>query len=264
MKPVIDADAILESPSPRALAPLASYAALPDLHDAPKRRIHPMIVGFLGFAGATIFFYGSEAVAPIALKPSSIIGGYQHNIAEAHKSGELTAQVRYDAQLRGIELQYQGQLKQIESAAGQWQEQYRVSLNGMIEDYRGVYARANIFAQATADLQKQYAAARYSITERSLGGETGMANMATTVGLLGGLFDKDFGDSALAYADQVRGRAFAKLDEAARGGVTVSVEGWNEGLPDPQALQERLRNLPPLRLPTYEPRNIVVPEPQGQ
>lgn len=259
---IIDAEAVSRegaSGAPRNLpARGPNYADLPDLSEAPKRRLHPVVVGMIGFGAATGFFYGTEALAPSAFKPSTIIGGYGHEIAKAHKSGELEAQVRYDAQLRGIEIQFQTQLKQAETAAAQWQEQYRTEMAGVMEDYRGAWSRANIFAQATADLQKQYAQYRLSVTQGSLGGEMGVANMATMLGALGGLLDPSLERDAFAYADRMRGRALSKLDEAARSGITVSVVGWNEGLPDPDALAARIERLPPLQFP-QAPRAVTVP-----
>ena len=207
--------------------------------DAPRRRLHPMLVAFFAFGTASCSFYGAEMLAPPVWRPSVIIGGYERQITQARKTGELAAQIRYD-----------GQLKQIETAAVQWQEQYKAAANGVLEYYKTTYSRANVYAQATADIQKQYAATRYQIAQQSVGGEIGVANMATTLGLLGGLIDPAFGASAQSYADDVRRRAYAKLDEAARSGITVSVDGWNTGLASPAEVASALRDLPPMKFPS--------------
>lgn len=233
---------------------------LPDLYDPPKKRLPPVVLSGIGFLFALFVFYGAQAVAPPALKPSTLVSAYDTQLQEARKAGELEAQIRYEAQLRVVELQHQAQLKEIETAALQWQEQYKTVLTGYLEGYRATWQRANIWAQATADIQKTYANYRYSVTQGTLGGHMQVANLATIVGLFGGIVDPAFEASALQYANRVRSQALDTLDQSARGGVTVSVEGWDTGLKDPAILAAEVNALPPLHLPGFRPMPIAVPQ----
>jgi hypothetical protein len=214
---------------------------LPDLYGRPKRRLPAMVVAGIGFVAAGVSFYGAEAVMPADFKPSTLVGGYQRQIQEAHKTGELAAQVRYDAQAKNIELQFQNQLKQIETRAVQWQEQCRAGLQNFNNLYQASYQRLNIFAQATADIQKQYVAERMRTAENSTQGVQAVANMASMAELFGGLIDPQFGQQAGDFAARARQQALAQLDAAALGGKTLSIEGWNAGLPEPQTIPSMIR-----------------------
>lgn len=259
MSPKLDPTPISKAPTPRAIESFMPRARMSALHDQPKRRLHPAVTAAAGFAAAAVLLYGAERLAPDEYKPSQFSGAYESEIQEARKSGELTAQIGYEAQLRNVELQHQAQLKQIETTAVQWQEQHRTVLTGWADNYRTAYQRANIYAQGQVDIQKQYVAARMALTQSTLGGEIGVANTVSMLGLYGGLFSPEFGQSAMNYAEQVRGQALRRLDDAARSGVTVTVEGWNTGLPDPDEFTRQIYALPPLQLPGFEPTPITVP-----
>ena len=102
--------------------------------------------------------------------------------------------------------------------------------------YQASYQRANTGFQLLGDLQKQYASVRYSIAQQSVGGEIGAANMATSLGYLLGFFDPELGKQSMEFAERARQQALAKLDAAAQGGVRVTMEGWDTGLPNPATL----------------------------
>lgn len=102
--------------------------------------------------------------------------------------------------------------------------------------YQASYQRANAGFQLLGDLQKQYAATRYSIVQQTVGGEIGAANTATTFGYIFGLFDHELQAKSMAFAEAARQEALRKLDEAAQSGVRVTVDGWDKGLPDPASL----------------------------
>lgn len=208
----------------------------------PRRRMHPMLAAFFAFGTASGAFYGAEMLAPPTWRPSAIIGGYEQAMAEARKSGELTAQLRYE-----------GQLKQIETAAVQWQEQYKAAANGVLNYYQATYSRAGVYAQATADIQKQYAATRYQIASTTTGGQTTLANLASLIGNALNAYDPSMGQGALDFAQQMREQAYSVLDDAARSGITVSVDGWNSGLASPAEVASAIRDLPPLKLPSFDP-----------
>ena len=213
MKPTLDDSFVTDITSPRATPAASNRDDLP-AYERPRRTLPPMVVAAAMFLSTGAAFYSAEMFAAVDWKPSHIMGSYERAMAEARKSGELTAQIRYE-----------GQLKQIETAAVQWQEQYKAAATGVVNSYQAVYQRAGIFAQATADIQKQYAATRYQLAANGVSGELGVANMATMLGAIGSLFDPSIEQSANAYADEMRNRAYAKLDEAAKSGVTISVDG---------------------------------------
>lgn len=244
METIYDANASLP-PRPRVQAECRApeYRTLPDLYDPPRRRrLHPMIVAGAMFGCAAALFYSAEATLPVSYKPSTFTGGYEKAIAKARTEGELAARIGYDSKL-----------KVIETAAVQWQEQCRAGLQNFTSYYQAAYARANAYAQATADIQKQYAAARYQTAQGSVAGELGAANTATSIGYLLGFFDEDLGRQSMDFAERARQQALSKLDDAARTGMTVSVDGWNTGLPDPATLPPVIKCDVPTSLITGQP-----------
>jgi hypothetical protein len=244
----------------RSRAQMPKLETLPDIYSFPqKKRLPPMVVAGIGFAAATALLFGAERFLPHPYKPSDWMGGYASAMIQARKEGELAAQIRYDAQVRQVEVQYQTQLKEIESAANAWQEQYKTALTGYVEHYRATWNRANIYAQATADIQKQYVAARTELAGRTVRGQVNMANDVTTIGLLLGWINPELERQSLNYADRVRQQALAHLDSAAQGGVTISIDGWNDGLVDPQTVARDIQTLPPFSAPRYEWRPIIAP-----
>lgn len=245
----------------RSRAQMPKVEVLPDIYSFPqKKRLPPMVAAAMGFAAAATLLFGAERFVPHPYKPSDWMGGYAAAMNEARKEGELAAQIRYDVQLREVELQYQGQLKEIESAANAWQEQYKTALSGYVEHYRAVWNRANIYAQATADIQKQYVAARTQLAGQTVRGQINMANRATEFGLWLGLLNPDLERQTLNYAGRVRQQALAELDAAAQGGVTISVDGWDTGLVDPATVAQDINALPPFTLPEHERRPVTVPQ----
>ncbi|AUW58044.1 hypothetical protein C1T17_07920 [Sphingobium sp. SCG-1] len=208
----------------------ASFSDLPDLSERPRRRLHPMVFAGGVFLMASAAFYGAEALLPPSFKPSVFTGGYQREIAKAKSEGELASRIQYDKQL-----------KVYETAAVVWQEQCKASLQALNSNYEAVYRRAGVGYQLAADLQKQYANYRYAIAQSSVGGEIGVANTATTFGYWIGLLDPEMGKQSLEFAENARRQAYAKLDEAAQSGITVSAEGWDDGLVDPASFSGKFR-----------------------
>jgi len=226
MTTIYDANAGGAELPPRATRPArADYHDLPDLYEPSRRRLHPMLVAGFVFIGVSAAFYGAEATLPPGYKPSHFIGGYTRAIAQARSEGELAARIGYD-----------GRLKVIETAAVAWQERCRAGFQNFNNLYQAAYQRANTFAQATVDMQKQYASVRYNFVQSSLGGEMSAANMATSFGYIFGLFDPELGRQSMEFAEAARQQALSKLDDTARSGMTISIEGWDSGLPDPSSL----------------------------
>lgn len=258
MNPRLDDDLIPAPAKPAAEKP--DLPALPDLSPRRRRGLHPVIASALGFMAAGGIFYGMQAFGPEGLRPSRFVGEYETEVQKARKAGELEAQIRYDAQLRGIEVQYQGQLNEIQTAAVQLQERCRAGLQNFTNLYQAAYNRANTGFQMTAELQRQYVAARMQTAQGTLAGETSAANMATTFGYIAGFFDPELGRRSMEYAEAARQQALRRLDETARNGVTLSIEGWDTGLPDPATLQAPDACETPEFAAALQRRVITVPQ----
>jgi len=233
MQPELDLepDTVSASASRKRATRVSRFPDLPDLPDLyeRKRRLPPMFIAGIAFAAAATAFYGAEAALPAQWKPSYYIGGYTQEIEAARKTGELEATAKFAPRL-----------KRIETAAVMMQEQCKAQLQSVNTYAQAVYNRAGIGFQLAADLQRQYASARYSVVQQSLGGELGAANMATSFGYIASLFDPDLAQKSMDFAQNARQQALAKLDEAAQGGVSVSAQGWDQGLTDPATFAKSL------------------------
>jgi hypothetical protein len=233
------------APSPRHRSSPSRHLDLPDLpdlHDRP-RRLHPMLTAGLAFTLAAVAFYGAEAALPVIWRPSHFVGGYSRQIEEARKSGELAATARYAPRL-----------KQIETAAVQMQEQCKAQLQGVNTYLQAVYNRAGVGFQLAADMQRQYMSVRYSTTQQTLGGEIGAANLATSFGFIASLFDPELARQSMEFAENARQQALARIDQASKGGVQISVDGWDAGLTDPATFMGRLHcEMPSLAEPVPQP-----------
>jgi hypothetical protein len=239
---------ILGTPGrPDSVSSKSERPSLPDIHDRPRRRMHPMLAAGLAFGFAAVVFYGGEAFLPREYRPSTFIGGYQTEITEAAKAGELAAQIRYDAQLRGIELQYQDGLSRIQTAANQWQEQCRAGLANVNNLYQAIYNRANMYVQATAQLQQAYQSARQAIVSGTLGGDVALMNMLSVTSQIVAMFDPAAARQMMQAANGMRRDILGVFDREARNGITISVRGWDSGLPRPDALPPMIR----CDVPTY-------------
>ena len=111
-----------------------------------------------------------------------------------------------------------------------WQERCRAGLQNYNNNYQALYSLAHMYAQSVADIQKNYVSVRYSTAQQTVGGEIAAANMGTMFGYIAGMFDPETGRRSMEFAEAARQQALQKLDDAARSGITVSVEGWNTGL----------------------------------
>jgi len=251
---------ILDTPArPDTISSKSERPSLPDIHDRPRRRMHPMLAAGLAFGVAAVAFYGTEAFLPREYRPSTFIGGYQTEITEAAKSGELAAQIRYDAQLRGIELRYQDGLSRIQTAGAQWQEQCRAGLLNITNHYQAVMQQANVFAQGVVQLQNGYQQMRNQILSGSLQGEMGLINLVMTVAPFIAIFDGNTARQLMQAAQQDRARLIATFDRMSRGGNTVSVAGWNTNLLRPEALQTMIRCEVPIYQTGVSANPIPVP-----
>lgn len=248
MQVQLDPEIIDTAARARATPSRSTRSDLPNIHDGPRRPMHPMLAAGIAFGIAAAIFYGAEALLPRHYRPSMFIGGYQTQIAEAAKEGELAAQIRYEHQLRGIELQYQDRLSRIQAAAMQWQDQCRAGLLNVTNHYQSALQQANMFAQGVVQLQQGYQQLRTQLLSGSFGGEMAIINMVTTLAPIIALFDPNMARQLLRAAQQDRAQLLATFDRLSRGGNTVSVAGWNSNLPRPDAFGAMIR----CEVPTYQ------------
>jgi hypothetical protein len=214
---------------------------LPDVHERPRKRMHPILVAGIASVVVAAAIYGTEAFAPADVRPTRFIGDYNERLHEATKSGELHAQIRYDAQLRGIEIQYQTVLKGIETEGVQWQERCRTGLQAFAQHYQAVYQRANTLAQGVVQLQQGYQSMRNQIMAGTLGGETALINLLNTLAPMIALFDPNAARQLSAIAQDGRRQLLATFDREARNVSAISVRGWDTGLPRPESLPTPIR-----------------------
>ena len=261
MQPQLDHDAMAGGPIKAGLSRAPSRPSLPDIHDRPRRRTPTMVVAGVTLLAAGAAFYAAEAFLPRELRPSTFIGGYQTEIAEATKAGELSAQIRYDAQLRNLELVYQDGLQRIQTAGVQWQEECRAGLTNVNNLYQAIYTRANTYVQATAQLQQSYQAMRQQITANTFGGETGLINMATTFAPFIALVDPNAARQLSQYAATARRSILSAYDRESRTINAITVRGWDTGLPPLGALGPMVRCDMPAFVTGVPANPVRVPPP---
>lgn len=232
-----------------SLAPIRPQGAL--LQRAGQFLTPPPIIrtGLL-IASCVVAFYAVEALAPHDFKPSTHVGSYEMELHKATKTGELKAQIVYDAKLRSIDAQLQAYVKSVEQSVQQSNDQYRSTAETVAKLYQSTFERANIFAQATANLQTQYAMFRAQLAQNSYSTEMAGVKLAT----LGKFFfalsgDQESAQTAGEIATQLRGQVLSEVDKAMQEGVRISPKGWDTGLADVQQIKAAFRDVEPAKLP---------------
>jgi hypothetical protein len=212
--------------------------------EAPRRGfVIPSIlktsaVFFLG-GGALL---GLEMSAPVALRPSTFTGTYEYRVEEQVKAAEMRVQGRYEAWAA-----------QVKAAAEQNVEQYRARTNGMLAAYQASNDRAKTYAEALTRIQGQYVAERMNQTRQTQGTDIAIINFGRLWGRAANLFQPGLGDSALEYSDGLNRQLSKELTDAATQGQTITVDGWNTGLPSASELQHLLDTVKPLTIPPLPP-----------
>lgn len=228
--PTLDIDASQEARSHEPDHQHMRIPELPDLYERQPRRVPAMIQAGFALAVASAAFYGAQVLLPEPYRPSDFMGGFEEEMAEAQARGRAEGEL-------SMKIVYDKKLKLLETTAIALQEACRAEFQRGNQLYQETWKRANLSAQLASDLQKQYAQARYSMVQQTTGGDTQYIALASLLGHLGGLVDRDFGKSALDAADAVRSRMMEQIDAASRNGQGVDFSGWSQGLPDPTALQ---------------------------
>lgn len=192
--------------------------------------------GTIAVAGA--LFFGAEALMPVDLKPSSLVGTYD---------ARLQAQV--EAATNQEKAKYEAWAKRVELVNAQNTDRYRAATQGVLQHYTATYDRAKVFADATARIQAMYVQARIAQRQVQQSGDQSIISLTRMFGRLFNVLEPGSGDAALGYAEGLSRELQAELNDAAQNGQTISVEGWNTDLPDPAQVQAQLDALKPEPLP---------------
>lgn len=228
MEPILDPDIkAIQEPRTRRTS---LRDDLPDFYERPPRRIPAMIQAGFAFAVASAAFYGAQAFLPVPYRPSDWMGGFEVEMAEAQARGRAEGEL-------AVKIVYDKKLKLLETTALAIQEACKAEFQRGNQLYQATWERANTGYKLAGEMQNQYMRTRYGLAQQSVAGEISITNLATTLGYVGGLFDQQFGEEALAAAENVRQAALKKIDEASRNGQGVDFSGWSQGLPDPATLQ---------------------------
>ena len=203
-----------------------------------KKRVSAGVGMFIGMILCIAILYLAEMFAPPELRPSTLTGSY---------SG------RYSAEIKAHDLEthaaYQDWAEEVKVSVAQQQEQYRAAAQGMLNNYQAAYDRSRIYAQTTAQLQQDYVNQRTDIARQQQGTDQLVVNMARLWGRVVNVIEPGSGDDALAYADSIGSELQDELNSAVQNGVTVSVDGWDTGLPPPAEVRATIEAMPPIEFP---------------
>lgn len=220
-------------------------SAPPDVTDrpqAPRRRKRFVIPAILKTAATiavtAVVFFGVERYGPIELRPSTNVGTYNARLVEAEKAAELRQQAKYEAWASQVKVSVEEQV-----------EQYKAFNQGSLARYQAALERGKLLAQATTQIQSQYVAARISQAQVAQGGDQSVVNLARLYGRVMNGIQPGAGDSALGYSERLSTELSTELTDAATKGVTISVEGWDTGLPTVEELQLQIQSMKPIEIP---------------
>lgn len=191
------------------------------------------------FLTGAAFFFGAEAYAPDGFRPSDLMGTYEGRITSAVKAAELEQQGKFDA--------WAGQVK---VSVDQQVEQYRNQNQLTLAHYQAAMERAKIFVDATTRIQGQYVAYRMQQTQSQQATDIAVINWARLFGRIANGLEDGAGDAALNYSRNLGNELSTELTDAANGGATISVNGWDTGLPTIDDAQREIQRLKPITIPS--------------
>lgn len=208
--------------------------------DEPRRRFRiPSILKTASvFALGALALAGAEKYAPHEWRPSTIVGTYDARVASAVKAAELNQQAQLDAWAAEARV-----------ATEQNAEQYRAAMAATNDNYRAVYDRAKILAEAAARIQGEYARMRMSQVNAQSGSETGIINLVRLFGHGANAIDAGSGNDALAYSDAMSRDLANRMTTAAMEGSRIDVTGWDTGLPSPESVRAEIGRFRPVPIP---------------
>lgn len=210
----------------------------------PKRRFHiPAVVNSglsILFAGA--LFFGMEAVAPERLRPSTLVGTYEGRVESAVASAVKASELRQQAVIEDY-------MAQLRVYAEQNNEHYKAIMLTYADNYRAVYDRGKIVAQAAVQMQTEYQRQRMALSTQFNSADIGVSQMATIIGRGMNLFEAGAGDAALNYANNIKTEVIGEFTEDAKSGSATSIVDWDVSVPPPDTILERMESLKPMPLP---------------
>lgn len=223
-----------------------AHTAVSDQPLVPRRKprfaIPAIIKTVMTFVLAAAIFFAMERYAPVEFRPSTIVGTYNARLVEAEKAAELRQQAKYEAWASQVKVSVEEQV-----------EQYKAFNQGTLARYQAALERGKLLAQATTQIQSQYVAARISQAQVAQGGDQSVVNLARLYGRVMNGLQPGAGDSALDYSERLSAELSTELTEAATKGVTISVEGWDTGLPTVEELQLQIQSMKPIEIPPPPP-----------
>ena len=203
-----------------------------------KKRVSAGAGMFFGILLCGSVLYGAEMFAPPEFRPSTLTGSYSGRYAAEIKAHDLETQAKY--------LDW---AEEVKVSVAQQQEQYRATAQGMIANYQAAYDRSRIYAQTTAQIQHEYIQQRADIARQQQGTDGLVVNLARLLGRGLNAYEPGSGDDALAYADGIGQQMQDEVTRAVQSGATISVEGWNTGLPEPEQVRADFGKLSPIAFP---------------
>ena len=221
-----------------AIPPQAAGQPFQIVMPPQKKRISAgagMIAGVILSVGA---LYAVETFAPEALRGSTFVGSYGGRVEAEIKAHDLETQAKF--------LDW---AEEVKVSVAQQQEQYRAAAQGMLTNYQAAYDRSRIYAQTTAQIQHEYVQQRTDIARQQQGTDNLIVNLARLYGHGANFVEPGAGNSALEFADQIGEQMQDEVTEAVRTGATISIEGWDTGLPPPSQVRADIDRMPPVKFP---------------
>ena len=226
--------------SPSNLPEVSRPRNLEVIDREPRRgfRIPSILKTASVFALGALALAGMEKYSPDEWRPSTIVGTYDARVASAVKAAELNQQAQLDAWTAEARV-----------ATEQNAEQYRAAMAATNDNYRAVYDRAKILAEAAARIQGEYARMRMSQVNAQSGSETGIVNLVRLIGHGANALEAGSGNDALAYSDAMSRDLANRMTAAAMEGSRIDVTGWDTGLPSPESVRAEIGRFRPVPIP---------------
>lgn len=150
----------------------------------------------------------------------------EQRIAEARAEGERAAEIRFQEDLKEIELAYNAELQTIQA-----------NLQSGMDAYKSLYDRANMIQQAVYQMEGVMLNYRQQAIRDTQGANSFLANAAD----IGCVFMPEF----CGVSDNIRTDMADQLNDAGRRGAGSLARDYLLGLPDPAQLQGQLMLPPP-------------------
>lgn len=243
-----EAPAQLDAPLGEATALLKTDAEMP----RPALRLSPVAQTVVAAVLVAVAFFSLEKFGPRDWRPSYLVGSYEADVA---------AQV--EAQVAASRLQQQAQfdawVEEVRLVNAQNLEQYRGLVGSVAAYYQASYDRSRVYAEATARMQSELVQSRVRYAGQMRSADQSVVNLSRLLGFGMNAFSPGSGDSLMRYSDDLADQVYAELDRAATSGRTISVQGWDSGLPPPSEVQMAVNALTPRPLPEPPVFSAVVP-----